>query len=103
MSKPRAPHRAWCSFATLFGRQVGYIATPEHNHGVPGVLKNTIDRLSRLPGNSVLNGKVVALMGAVPGMTGTARGQSQLRQAFGFTNTCAPAAGGPRRTCAREV
>jgi chromate reductase len=65
------------------------IATPEYNHGVPGVLKNTIDWLSRPPSNSALNGKVAAMMGASPGMTGTARGQSQLRQAFVFTNTFA--------------
>jgi chromate reductase len=65
------------------------IATPEYNHGVPGVLKNTIDWLSRPPRTSALNGKVAALMGASPGMTGTARGQSQLRQAFVFTNTYA--------------
>ena len=65
------------------------IATPEYNHGVPGVLKNTIDWLSRPPRNSALNGKVAAVMGASPGMTGTARGQSQLRQAFVFTNTYA--------------
>jgi chromate reductase, NAD(P)H dehydrogenase (quinone) len=65
------------------------IATPEYNHGVPGVLKNAIDWLSRLPRDSVLNGKVAAVMGASPGMTGTARGQSQLRQAFVFTNTYA--------------
>jgi chromate reductase len=65
------------------------IATPEYNHGIPGVLKNTIDWLSRPPRNSALNGKVAALMGASSGMTGTARGQSQLRQAFVFTNTYA--------------
>jgi chromate reductase, NAD(P)H dehydrogenase (quinone) len=65
------------------------IATPEYNHGVPGVLKNTIDWLSRPPHDSALNGKVAALMGASPGITGTARGQSQLRQAFAFTNTYA--------------
>jgi chromate reductase, NAD(P)H dehydrogenase (quinone) len=65
------------------------IATPEYNHGVPGVLKNTIDWLSRPPRDSVLNGKVAAIMGASPGMTGTARSQSQLRQAFVFTNTYA--------------
>jgi chromate reductase, NAD(P)H dehydrogenase (quinone) len=65
------------------------IATPEYNHGVPGVLKNAIDWLSRPPRASVLNGKVAALMGASLGMTGTARGQSQLRQAFVFTNTYA--------------
>jgi chromate reductase, NAD(P)H dehydrogenase (quinone) len=65
------------------------IATPEYNHGVPGVLKNTIDWLSRPPRDSALNEKVAAIMGASPGMTGTARGQSQLRQAFVFTNTYA--------------
>ena len=65
------------------------IATPEYNHGVPGVLKNTIDWLSRPPRHSALNGKVAALMGATPGTLGTARAQSQLRQAFVFTNTYA--------------
>jgi chromate reductase len=65
------------------------IATPEYNHGVPGVLKNTIDWMSRPPSDNALNGKVAAVMGASSGMTGTARGQSQLRQAFVFTNTYA--------------
>src|SRR4051812_24601019 len=65
------------------------IATPEYNHGVPGVLKNAIDWLSRPPRGSALNGKVAAIMGASPGMTGTARSQSQLRQAFVFTDTYA--------------
>jgi chromate reductase len=65
------------------------IATPEYNHGVPGVLKNTIDWLSRPPRDNALNGKVAALIGASPGMTGTARGQAQLRQALGATNTYA--------------
>src|SRR5580765_2995167 len=65
------------------------IATSEYNHGVPGVLKNAIDWLSRPPGDSVLNGKVAAVTGASPGPIGTARGQSQLRQAFVFTNTYA--------------
>ena len=63
------------------------IATPEYNHGVSGVTKNAIDWASRPPRSSVLSRKPVALMGASPGMTGTARGQSQLRQAFGFTNS----------------
>lgn len=63
------------------------MATPEYNHGVPGVLKNAIDWASRPPGESVLNRKPVALMGASIGITGTARAQSQLRQAFEFTNS----------------
>jgi len=65
------------------------IACPEYNHGVPGVLKNAIDWASRPPRSAVLDRKPIALIGASPGMTGTARGQSQLRQAFEFTNSYA--------------
>ena len=67
------------------------IATPEYNLGVPGGTKNAIDWASRPPRESVLGGKPVAVMGATPGMGGTARGQSQLRQAFVFTNSYAMA------------
>ncbi len=63
------------------------IATPEYNHGVPGVLKNTFDWLSRPPRGSALGGKPTALFGASPGMTGTARSQSQLRLSMVFTNS----------------
>lgn len=67
------------------------IATPEYNHGVPGVTKNAIDWASRPPRQAPLDRKPVAILGASPGITGTARGQSQLRQAFGFTNSyCMP-------------
>lgn len=67
------------------------IATPEYNHGVAGVTKNVIDWASRPPRESPLDRKPVGIMGASPGMTGTARGQSQLRQAFEFTNSyCMP-------------
>jgi len=67
------------------------MATPEYNHGVPGVMKNAIDWASRPPQNSALNGKPVGIIGASPGMIGSARGQSQLRQAFAFTNSyCMP-------------
>ena len=65
------------------------IACPEYNHGVPGVLKNAIDWASRPPRTAALDRKPLALIGASPGMTGTARGQSQLRQAFVFTNSYA--------------
>ena len=67
------------------------MATPEYNHGVPGVMKNAIDWASRPPREAPLGGKPVGLIGASPGITGTARGQSQLRQAFEFTNSyCMP-------------
>ncbi|HEX9946939.1 MAG TPA: NADPH-dependent FMN reductase [Allosphingosinicella sp.] len=63
------------------------IATPEYNHGVPGVMKNAVDWASRPPGAAPLGGKPVGIIGASPGSTGTARGQSQLRQAFEFTDS----------------
>lgn len=63
------------------------LVTPEYNHGVPGVLKNAIDWLSQPLHASALEGKPTALMGASTGLAGTARGQSQLRQAFVLTNT----------------
>ncbi|MCW1427557.1 NADPH-dependent FMN reductase [Novosphingobium sp. JCM 18896] len=67
------------------------MATPEYNHGVPGVMKNAIDWASRPPRDAVLAHKPVAIFGASPGITGTARGQSQLRQAFEFTESyCMP-------------
>jgi chromate reductase, NAD(P)H dehydrogenase (quinone) len=42
------------------------IATPEYNHGVPGVLKNAIDWLSRPPADSALNDKPCGVIGASP-------------------------------------
>jgi NAD(P)H-dependent FMN reductase len=67
------------------------IATPEYNHGVPAVTKNAVDWASHPPKNSPLNEKPVGIIGASPGMTGAARGQSQLRQALTFTNSvCMP-------------
>jgi chromate reductase len=67
------------------------IATPEYNHGVAGVMKNAIDWASRPPKKAPLDGKPVGILGASPGLTGSARGQSQLRQAFEFTNSyCMP-------------
>ena len=67
------------------------MVTPEYNHGVPGVMKNAVDWASRPPRQAPLESKPVGLIGASPGITGTARGQSQLRQAFEFTNSyCMP-------------
>ena len=67
------------------------MATPEYNHGVPGVMKNAVDWASRPPRGAPLGGKPVGIIGASPGMTGSARGQSQLRQAFEFTDSyCMP-------------
>jgi chromate reductase, NAD(P)H dehydrogenase (quinone) len=56
------------------------IATPEYNHSIPGVLKNAIDWASRPYGDSAWGGKPAAILGASPGMLGTARAQGHLRQ-----------------------
>ena len=64
------------------------VATPEYNHGVPGVLKNAIDWASRPRMTSPLKDKPVAVMGASPGRGSTARAQAQLREAFVFTGAC---------------
>lgn len=54
------------------------LATPEYNNSVPGVLKNTIDWLSRPSGDlkNLFSGKPVAVMGASPGGFGTVMAQS---------------------------
>ncbi len=58
-------------------------ATPEYNYSIPGVLKNAIDWLSRVPGG-VFAGKPVAIMGASMGGMGTSRSQYHLRQVLVF-------------------
>jgi chromate reductase len=55
-----------------------FIATPEYNHGVPGVLKNAIDWTSR-GANQPWKGKPVAIAGASNGGFGTVRAQIALR------------------------
>jgi chromate reductase, NAD(P)H dehydrogenase (quinone) len=59
-----------------------FIATPEYNHGVPGVLKNAIDWTSRGP-NQPWKGKPVAIAGASNGGFGTVRAQLALRPTLG--------------------
>src|SRR5579863_3885698 len=56
------------------------IVTPEYNCSVPGVLKNAIDWATRPYGDNAWSGKPAAIMGASPGMLGTARAQNHLRQ-----------------------
>jgi len=55
------------------------IATPEYNHGVPGVLHNALDWASRPARRSPLAGKPVGVVGAATGAIGTARAQEQLK------------------------
>lgn len=59
------------------------IVTPEYNYSIPGVLKNAIDWVSRLPDQPFKN-KPVALQSASQGILGGARAQYHLRQSMVF-------------------
>lgn len=63
------------------------IATPEYNQSVPGVLKNTIDWLSRPSPDEVLAGKPVAVIGASTGPWGTRLAQKELRHVLAATGS----------------
>ena len=57
--------------------------TPEYNYSVPGVLKNAIDWVSRIPDQPFKN-KAIALQSASQGVLGGARAQYHLRQMMVF-------------------
>lgn len=56
------------------------IATPEYNHGMPGVLKNALDWASRPAFASCFRGKPVLIVTSASGGTGGVRAQYQLRE-----------------------
>lgn len=55
------------------------IVTPEYNRGVPGILKNAIDWMSRPKGPSPFLQKPVLVVGASDGNIGTAVAQASLK------------------------
>jgi chromate reductase len=59
------------------------IVSPEYNYSIPGPLKNAIDWASRGEDSPLLH-KPVALMGATPGLWGTARMQLAFHAVFQF-------------------
>jgi chromate reductase, NAD(P)H dehydrogenase (quinone) len=59
------------------------LVTPEYNYSIPGVLKNAIDWLSRVPQQPFLH-KPVAIQSASPSTLGGARAQYHLRQVLVF-------------------
>lgn len=58
--------------------------TPEYNRGVPGVLKNAIDWISRPYGQSSFKDKPVGIVGSSMGPVGTAVAQADLRHIMLF-------------------
>ncbi len=59
------------------------IATPEYNHSIPGQLKNALDWASRPAGESALDGKPAAAIGASKSMFGGVWAQAELRKVLG--------------------
>ena len=61
--------------------------TPEYNRSIPGGLKNAIDWASRPWGNNSFARKPSAVIGASPGMIGTAVAQQSLRSVLSYCNS----------------
>ena len=61
----------------IVANQALLIVTPEYNNSMPGVLKNTIDWLSRPPSDipRIFGGRPVGIIGATPGQRGTVLAQ----------------------------
>jgi chromate reductase, NAD(P)H dehydrogenase (quinone) len=76
-NKPAAIHAVNTAIAQA---DAVLFATPEYNHGVPGVLKNTLDWISRPVSNSVLKNKPVTIITSSLAFTGGVRAQHQLRE-----------------------
>lgn len=59
------------------------VVSPEYNHSIPALLKNTLDWVSRTPrvrGPNPFAGKVAGIMSASPGGLGGIQGQDHLRR-----------------------
>ena len=65
------------------------ISTPEYNHGIPGVIKNTIDWLTRPAKDvpSVFGNRKFGIIGASPSRLGTAFAQTAWLPVLRFLNT----------------
>jgi chromate reductase, NAD(P)H dehydrogenase (quinone) len=87
--KPEVP--AVAAFKRVIAESDGVlIATPEYNHGIPGVLENALDWASRPVFESCFRHKPVSIISSSLAFTGGVRAQYQLRENTDFD-------GGPSR------
>ncbi len=81
------PEQAKALKALMFSHQGMLIACPEYNSSITGVLKNTIDWVSRKEAGEqplqCFKGKVVSLMSTSPGALGGLRGLVHVRSILG--------------------
>src|SRR3979409_1736067 len=70
-----------CALRSIIETTDGVImVSPEYNHGMSGVLKNSLDWASRPYGRSVLRGKQVLTMTASPAFTGGGRPPQEMKE-----------------------
>lgn len=77
------PENAFKLQELIAAQQGLIIVSPEYNHSIPALLKNTLDWVSRTPrvrGPNPFAGKVAALMGASPGRMGAIQGLDHVRR-----------------------
>ncbi|MBU8536953.1 NADPH-dependent FMN reductase [Falsiroseomonas tokyonensis] len=99
LEKPAWPEAVQRLRRAVWPAEALLIACPEYNAGIPAPLKNAIDWLSRAEGiggvtappgetrRTPLAGLPTAIIGASPGMLGTARAQQHLRMSLQSTGT----------------
>jgi chromate reductase len=80
--KPASVLRVFDQMATAHAL---VLSCTEYNYSIAPALKNILDWASREPGNALLSGKPVALMGSGGGM-GSSRSQYHVRQVCVFLN-----------------
>jgi chromate reductase, NAD(P)H dehydrogenase (quinone) len=93
-----APRQVLAAKEVVQSSECLLLVTPEYNFGIPGVLKNAVDWLSRPFRDPTLRERPMALMGASIGYMGTMRAQLAWRQMWHFFRQ--PVFPGPELTVA---
>lgn len=77
------PENAFRLQALIAEQHALIVVSPEYNHSIPALLKNTLDWVSRTPrvrGPNPFAGKVAGIMSASPGDLGGLQGQDHVRR-----------------------